>query len=791
MRFKGVHMKFFGIVLIEFSLWLLYIGLKSTYGIPIIGSLDAMGLIGIIIITGIIIGSRYSRQRRELLDREAIKRRVEEQKEIERLSNEKQLAIETYEKLKHMGNIPSRHQMVSEMNGRHYYMWRDNKNLYLFPQFASEFVEKLVIDENIDLCEKISICMVNKISIVENDIDENQFPKHVVMYIKTRKGDCYVERRFGIEDHIKFKEILPDKIQEDLFSVIHSPAEYYQNGNRKNYESEIHHKKLNKKVRVKAKNYSDYKEKFNLAIEKMEMEWRVSEMNRRAKENEIMYKNFHKEDFGGAHFDPQELMRKRKFESKIEETKSFSMRKPKSPVLLERREYPNQPDSNHYGYYQKLNVVQKVFYPFMFPVYKRGRKKFETAKIEYKKKCDEVKDANEYIASKNKELLHAHEMKMVEYSDAKERYRKEIEIKKLSAKNELKKMEDDFSKWLRNYESGNAKDLCEYIKQGFEYKANEIKVLKSIKCEFEFEESDSTLIANIVLPNEKFYQRIESYKYIKSNNSVKKYEYKSNKFNQMVVEAYHSLYLMIVNLIFYLDSKSVIENIVLNGIYGGVDNRTGKEFQTCIMSSKIPRKEFMEINLNRINPVETYKHLRGRGMPNPANIQPVEPIRNFEKSKYKLIETNDIISSLSAETNLAAMSWQDFENLIKDVFQLEFAEEKIEIKNTQHSNDGGIDIVAFNPNPYSGGDILLQAKRYTNVVSPEPVRALKGSIEDKRAIRGILATTSDFGPASREFANEHNITLINGNQLVQLCKKHGYDFHIDLEQAKLVNTREN
>ncbi len=121
------------------------------------------------------------------------------------------------------------------------------------------------------------------------------------------------------------------------------------------------------------------------------------------------------------------------------------------------------------------------------------------------------------------------------------------------------------------------------------------------------------------------------------------------------------------------------------------------------------------------------------------------------------------------------------------MFELEFREQDIEIKNTQLSNDGGIDVVAFNKNPYTGGIIVLQAKRYTNTVTPEPVRALKGSMDEHKAIRGILVTTSDFGGSSREFAGQHNITLINGEMLIDLFKKHNYNFHIDLEQAKLQN----
>jgi restriction system protein len=262
---------------------------------------------------------------------------------------------------------------------------------------------------------------------------------------------------------------------------------------------------------------------------------------------------------------------------------------------------------------------------------------------------------------------------------------------------------------------------------------------------------------------------------------------KNKELNQLIKASYYSIYIGLINEIVRLDSNNLLNNVILNAFYKGVDTRTGHDFKMCLMTSKIIINDFKKINLLKINPKDTFKYFSGKGIPNPNNLIKVEPIRFFDKSKYKLIESNEIISSFSSETNLAAIDWKDFEILVKDIFELEFKEFNIEIKNTQHTNDGGIDVVAFNPNPYSGGIILLQAKRYTNTVSPEPVRALKGSMDQYNAIRGILVTTSDFGGSSKEYANQHNITLINGQELLELLKKHNYNFHIDLKQAKLMN----
>src|SRR5690606_34746199 len=110
-------------------------------------------------------------------------------------------------------------------------------------------------------------------------------------------------------------------------------------------------------------------------------------------------------------------------------------------------------------------------------------------------------------------------------------------------------------------------------------------------------------------------------------------------------------------------------------------------------------------------------------------------------------------------TNLAAMDWEDFEHLVRELFEREFAQTGGEVKVTQASRDGGVDAVVFDPDPIRGGKIVIQAKRYTNTVGVAAVRDLYGTVVNEGAIKGILVTTSDFGPDAYEFARGKPLTL--------------------------------
>lgn len=135
-------------------------------------------------------------------------------------------------------------------------------------------------------------------------------------------------------------------------------------------------------------------------------------------------------------------------------------------------------------------------------------------------------------------------------------------------------------------------------------------------------------------------------------------------------------------------------------------------------------------------------------------------------------------------TNLAEMDWEEFEHLVRQVFEWEFSDKGGEVNVTQSSRDGGVDAIVFDPDPIRGGKIIIQAKRYTNTVPVSAVRDLYGTIINEDANKGILITTSDYGPDSYKFAQGKPITLLNGGHLLYLMEKHGRNARIDIKEAK-------
>jgi restriction system protein len=75
-------------------------------------------------------------------------------------------------------------------------------------------------------------------------------------------------------------------------------------------------------------------------------------------------------------------------------------------------------------------------------------------------------------------------------------------------------------------------------------------------------------------------------------------------------------------------------------------------------------------------------------------------------------------------------------------------------------------------------------------VDVSAVRDLYGTVMNEGANRGILITTSSYGPDAYEFAKDKAISLVDGPNLIQMLQKHGKKFKIDLEEARRLNIQD-
>jgi restriction system protein len=245
-------------------------------------------------------------------------------------------------------------------------------------------------------------------------------------------------------------------------------------------------------------------------------------------------------------------------------------------------------------------------------------------------------------------------------------------------------------------------------------------------------------------------------------------------------------YLMVVRLLWesvQVDVGNQARLLCLNGAIAYDDPATGRRRVDTILSIAAQAQEVRELLLDRLDPEACFRKLRGVAAPRLTDLVPVAPVVRFDKADSRFIEGKEVLNGV-AEMNLATMDWQDFEHLIRELFEKEFSSRGAEVRITQASRDRGVDAVVFDPDPLRGGKTIIQAKRYTNTVDLSAVRDLFGTVQAEGANKGILVTTSNFGPDAYAFVRGKPLTLVNGANLLHLLGKHGYHARIDLKQAK-------
>jgi restriction system protein len=232
---------------------------------------------------------------------------------------------------------------------------------------------------------------------------------------------------------------------------------------------------------------------------------------------------------------------------------------------------------------------------------------------------------------------------------------------------------------------------------------------------------------------------------------------------------------------FLEDDTPALQSVVFNGWVTGINKSTGQEFTSCILSVQASRKEFEAINLLRVDPKECIKSLKGLVAGPLSQMAPVRPIMDLDTQDKRFVESREVLANLNATDNLATMDWEAFEHLVRELFSKVFAGYGSEVRVTQASRDGGVDAIAFDPDPIRGGKFVIQAKRYNRVVPVSAVRDLYGTMINEGAAKGILVTTSYFGSDSREFVKDKPISLIDGSNLVYMLGEYGYNVRNELQ----------
>ena len=586
--------------------------------------------------------------------------------------------------------------------------------------------------------------------------------------------DCWFEDKFGEYEFLPINELFE----------IDSDVDY----ETAKSEVEISCQAINEKELISGKDPSVVKNKINKAIEKLNKKWqqqfnkyhleRENKIIETIKSEQVSLLKYIVSNEIEA-FDYDSLKDKSLFVSKLPKVK-----KPKltlndlsdlSNKLLVLEDSKPTDEKTEFLFWEKW-----LCYLFMQDKMETRRKQRYIQNLKNWENDKQIlSDEIETVKNKNKETKN-------KYNADKETYDKYL--------NDVAKEKEDFQIKQNEYnrkideriEKFHQKDifeLQEYFKNSLMLSTYPIIWEKEI--DLSYNENNKTIVIDYKLPLFEEIYNIEKINYAVSKNEFSVIQIKEKQLKQIYNSILYQICLRTVYEIFSLDIElNCVDSVTFNGIITATDKATGNNKTACILSLMATDENLADIDFGNVEPRECFKSLKGIGASELSSVTAIMPIRNIDKDDKRFIDAYEILDTVNSGTNLAAIKWQDFENLIREVFEKEFSKNGGEVKITQASKDGGVDAVAFDPDPIRGGKIVIQAKRYTNIVGVSAVRDLYGTVMNEGANSGILVTTSDYGADAYEFAKGKPINLLNGSELLGLMQKHGYEAYINLKEAK-------
>lgn len=447
---------------------------------------------------------------------------------------------------------------------------------------------------------------------------------------------------------------------------------------------------------------------------------------------------------------------------KLKDHAPFSELYPKQPIL---ESIPIVPQLSDAKYNQKPSFFTKISKTKLNSFLDNNKNMFNMDYSYWEKLKSDIEQRNDKLLRENNELV-------AEWNERKNAF--------LHKQSESNKKIDLF---IEDYKLRKPEAIERYF----------TLVLEGINFPFDFSnsvdisymEDGKMLVVDLVLPVIEDIPKLKSINYIKSKAEYKETYFTETYLKKKYDSVIYQIVLQTLNYIFTLDCNySFIDVVVINGKINTIDKTTGKDISPYILSISVAKETFEDINLSAVDPKAWFKSAKGVSAATFANVTPVAPIVVVNKEDSRFIEGYAVANQLDVSINLATIDWQDFENLVREIFEQEFNSNGGEVKITQASRDGGVDAVAFDPDPIRGGKIVIQAKRYTNVVGVSAVRDLYGTVMNEGATKGILVTTSNYGNDAYEFAKGKPLTLMNGANLLYLLEKHGHKARIDIKEAK-------
>lgn len=300
------------------------------------------------------------------------------------------------------------------------------------------------------------------------------------------------------------------------------------------------------------------------------------------------------------------------------------------------RELPKEPDKGLYE--PQLSLVDKMLKSSKEKKIRQSKTLYQDAMSNWRKAVDEIDSFNINLKKEYEQKIKEHEEKILTVNEYYDELEKEWETeKKLFTKNQ-KEYNDRIEKLKENYLSKNTESVityCEIVLNNSHYPETFPK-----EFDLDYNSDNKLLIVDYFLPLPDDLPTLTDVKYIASKKELKELFLSETQLSRIYDSVIYKITLRTLHELFEADKAEALEEIVFNGWVNAIDKATGKKVSNCIVTIRVKKNKFSEIELLNVDPKICFENLNGIGSRKLANMTAVQPIAQINKTNNSTRENN-------------------------------------------------------------------------------------------------------------------------------------------------------
>ena len=176
------------------------------------------------------------------------------------------------------------------------------------------------------------------------------------------------------------------------------------------------------------------------------------------------------------------------------------------------------------------------------------------------------------------------------------------------------------------------------------------------------------LVIEYRLPPVEVIPAARDFRYVKTRSEIDELARPVKEIKELYASVIHQVALRTMWECFAVTvAEDVVDAVVFNGIVAATNRATGQAEELHLISAPASRTDFSKLVLDQLEPEACLKHLKAILSPHPYDLEPVEPVIEFQKAKYRFADPVDALAGIDSRPDLLKMDWYKFENLIRQL----------------------------------------------------------------------------------------------------------------------------